>query len=467
MGHMSGAIHPEPVLERLSRVLGSQHLRTDPDSLDAHGWDALSLGRMHPQARFEPTRPLCVCFPGCTVEVAEILRLANEERVSVVPYGGGSGLMGGAISLSRGIVVDLQRMDRVRELDIEARTISVQAGIVLERLNTHLEPHGLIVGHDPWTLPVATVGGALSTNGLGYRGGKYGAMGDQVLGLEAVLPQGDLFRARPATKASTGIDLKSLFIGGEGCFGIVTEVTLKVFPRPETRVLSAYRFASFEGGFEAVKGLFAAGLQPCLMDYGDETDDPKGSTVLYLGFEGKDELVRAENHVAEVLCRDRGAISLPLARVQHFWNERHAAAYRFMQNRQLRRAPVASGVYQDWLHVALPISRVLDFRQYALEVAARWNVNFRDSGLWTRPELFSIRLAKQGDPDDRASLEEAVSELLHAVHEFRGSVEYCHGIGVKLAFLMSGEHGHGLQVMRSIKQVLDPLQIMNPGKLAL
>lgn len=375
--------------------------------------------------------------------------------------------MGGAISLNPGIIVDLTGMDRILEVDVGSRTARVEAGVVLEALEKALNKVGLMLGHDPWTLPVATVGGTVSTDSLGYRGGKYGSMGDQVLGLEAVLPQGQICRTRAVPKASTGINLNQLFIGGEGCFGIVTEVTLRVFSKAATRSLLGFRFPSFEVGFQAVRELFAAGLAPILMEYGDATDDPAGQATLYLGFEGKEGLVAAETADALAICLTLEGEKLEPTTAQNFWNERHSAARRFMTNRTERRQAVRRGLHQDWIHVSLPAAKVLAFREKALEIIARRQVEFRESGLWTRPELFSLRIAKNGDEKAQTEVEDTIFALLEAVHRFGGSMEYCHGVGAKLAPLMRSEHGPNLALMRSLKDWIDPNHIMNPGKLAL
>ena len=448
-------------------MLGSASVRTDPDETDLHAWDALSRSRIHPSHPIVPVLPLCVCTPGSTAEVQALVGVANEDGVPLVPYGGGSGLMGAAISLTPGIVVDLRRMNAVLEIDPASFTAQVQAGVVLEDLQSELQRSGLMLGHDPWTLPVATVGGAVSTDSLGYRGAKYGSMGSQVLGLEAVLPQGQVCRTRGVTKSSTGLDLNHLFIGGEGCFGILTEVTLRVFPVPEARSLHAVRFDSFARGFEAVQDFSGAGLRPILLDYGDEAEDPDGPSILYLGFEGKAEVVAAEEGVALAACGAHGGRRLAPGKAQRFWEERHTAARRFAANRTARRTVSETGLHQDWVHVALPASRVLAFRREAIAMASARNVRFRDSGLWTGPELFSLRLSKEGGEQARAELGEAILAILRRVHGFGGSVEYCHGVGVKLAPLMANEHGESLDVMRSVKRGLDPNGIMNPGKLGL
>ena len=166
-------------------------------------------------------------------------------------------------------------------------------------------------------------------------------------------------------------------------------------------------------------------------------------------------------------CLERQGERLDPDRAERFWRERHAAARRFAANRRERRRPSGSGVHQDWVHVALPASRVLAFRKEAIAMTAEHGVRFRESGLWTGPELFSLRLSREGGEGARAELGDAVSALLRAVHRFGGSVEYCHGVGVKLAPLMGGEHGDTLEAMRSLKRCLDPNGIMNPGKLGL
>lgn len=455
------------VVRRLTVLLGAGSVLTDEDETDLRAWDGLSASRIHPHRPIAPVRPLCVCLPASTEEVRAVVQAANEARVPVVPYGGGSGLMGGAVSLSPGIVVDTRRMDAVLEIDPEALTVRVQAGAVLEVLDAALGGSGLMLGHDPWTLPVATVGGAVSTNGLGYRGGKYGSMGSQVLGVEAVLPEGQVCRTRGVVQNSTGIDLDRLFIGGEGCFGILTEATLRVFPKPEERSLHAVRFDSFGRGFRAVRELFRAGLSPVLLDYGDETEDAEGPALLYLGFEGKAELVAAEDAVALEVCSANRGADLGAGEAERFWRGRHAAGRRFAANRRERRARSAQGAHQDWVHVALPASKVLAYRREALAIVAAHGARFRESGLWTRPELFSLRLSVEGGDEARAALGDAVMALLRSVHGFGGSVEYCHGVGVKLAPLMADEHRGNLELMRSLKRRLDPNGVMNPGKLGL
>jgi alkyldihydroxyacetonephosphate synthase len=458
-----------PIVKKLASVIDPGMIVTAPESLDELTWDALSEGRLHPQHRPDIAAPLCAVKPRCTDDVRRIVLFANAERTPILPYGGGSGLMGGALTVTPGIVVDLRAMDRIIAIDTDSRTLRAQAGVVLEALDNQLSKTGFILGHDPWTVPVATLGGAISTNSVGYRAGKYGSMGDQVLGLEAVLPSGEILRTRAVAKTSTGLNLNSLLIGGEGCFGIVTEATIRIFPTPEKRSIQALRFESFEIGYRAIQEIFRQGLRPALLDFGDADGKFAGGAVLYIGFEGIAEIVAAQASRARQICAGYGSKNWPQEEADRFWRERHTIARRFMQNRRQRRERGRDGVFRDWIHVALPGAQVLPFRDAAIAIIAKHGVELQESGLWIEPGLFSMPLALTDDGSNQAQrlLEETIEELLRLVQRMGGSMEYTHGVGVKLAPLMGEEHGYGLEVMRQIKRALDANNILNPGKLGL
>jgi alkyldihydroxyacetonephosphate synthase len=294
-------------------------------------------------------------------------------------------------------------------------------------------------------------------------------MGEQVLGLEAVMANGEILRTRGVRKSSAGINLNALFIGGEGCFGVITEATVRIFPAPEARLLSGFMFESFEQGYAAVQEIFSQRLRPALLDFGDDAEKHKEGAVLYLGFEGNGDTVEADASRAQSICAQKGGERLPEGQAEDFFRDRHVIARRFMQNRRQRRERGRDGIYRDWIHVALPASKVLGFRDAAAAIIERRGVRLQESGLWVQPELFSMRLGAEYDGANQAqlALEETVEELLRLVQKMGGSMEYTHGVGVKLAPLMAEEHGYGLEVMRRIKQTLDPNGILNPGKMGL
>jgi alkyldihydroxyacetonephosphate synthase len=457
------------VVKKLSTAIDGARISTEPALLDELSWDALSEGRMHPRHHPQVHAPLCAVRPQSTDEVRRIVLFANQEKIPLVPFGGGSGLMGGALSIRPCIAVDLRDMNRILEIDAAAHSARVQSGVVLESLDQQLNKAGFILGHDPWTVPVATIGGAISTNSVGYRAGIYGSMGEQVLGLEAVLPNGEVLRTRAVSKHSAGLQLNFLLIGGEGCFGIITEATIRIFPKPAARLFLGYLFPSFESGYGAIQQMFEQRLRPALLDFGDDEEKHDPGALLYLIFEGTKEIVTAEEALAAKICSACGARPLDRKEPQQFWRERHEIARQFARNRRRRRERGRDGVYRDWIHVALPASKVLAYKRMAQETAKRRGVRVQESGLWVQPELFSMRLGTEENetPDARLVLEETVEELLRLAQQVGGSMEYTHGVGIKLAPLMNDEHGYGLEVMRQIKRTLDPNNILNPDKLAL
>jgi alkyldihydroxyacetonephosphate synthase len=411
--------------------------------------------------------------------VAQVVKLAHDERVPLVPYGGGTGIMGAVTPLRGGIAVDLKRMSRIVEISVLDRTATVEAGVVLGDLDKALGREGLMLGHDPYSVPIATIGGAISTNGVGYRAARYGSMGDQVLGLEVVLPTGQVVQTRAVPKTSAGPSLHHLFIGSEGTLGIITQATIRVFRLPESRVFKALTFPGFEDGFHAVLEMFSLGLNPALTDLTEEPDSaPEGNsdhykTTLYLVFEGYAEEVEAQVARAMRVCQALEGEDVGPAPTQAYWDTRHDSAYSYKE-RFLDR-PVRDRPARDWPrrteypHVAIPASRVLEYRLRCQEIASRRQLRVREYSLWTQPELFSMILvdvALEGQGGN-GQLAQAVDEVLTLAQDMGGSMEYVHGVGVKLAHLVPRELGAGMEVLRGIKATLDPHGIMNPGKLAL
>ena len=448
------------MLEAVTALLGSSRVRTDEASLALLACDALHPSRLPAATR--PARPLCIVDPRCTEEVQEVVRLANAHRVPVVPLGGGSGLMGGALSVSPGVVLDLGGLADVRVRPAD-RTVEAGAGATIASLNAAAEAHGLMCGHDPWTVSVATVGGTIATNSLGYLGGKYGCMGDQVLGLEAVLPNGDVVVTRAVEKASTGPGLHHLLVGAEGCFGVVTRATLRLFPIPQARLLEGWEFDDFTTGFEAIDALLRAAIRPGLLEFGD--DDPHAGhdppTSLYLSYEGPEAVARAEAQLGQHICRQGGGRALHPSEVQDFWNQRHASGDAYATARRAGQRRGRPNI--DYVHVALPPSSVLPYRRESLKFLARRGLHVHQTGLWAHAGLFSLVYGCCNVTDTI----EVHERLLKMAQDAGGAMEYCHGVGLRLAPLMGREHGSGLAVLRRVKRELDPNLIMNPGKLGL
>ena len=464
--------------EDLTSFLDPSRISTSEDDLERFSGDALGVYRAFWAASHLTARPRMVVRPTSTQEVSRVIQYANAKGIPVVPYGGGTGVMGGAVAVEGCIVLDLKNMNNILDISREDRAARVQAGVVLQDLEAALNKNGLILGHDPWSLPIATVGGAISTDGVGYRAAKYGSMGQQVLGLEVVLPNGEVLSTKDTPSPYAGLSLKHLFIGAEGTLGIITGATIRAFPTPEKRILRAIGFPDFESGFRAVSEMYSQGVAPSMVDYGEEPLSGKpedgGSITLYLAFEGLPEVVEAQDRRAWAICQQYRAYDEGEKEARSFWETRHHTAERYKREvidnprpRTSRRR--RSSFRMDYLHVCLPSSKVLEYRRQCQQILSGYPIAVREWSLWGGPEFFSFLIVEESPPDDGTSeaMAQAVDWVLKLAQDMGGSMEYCHGVGIKLAHLMERELGVGMSVLQGIKRSLDPNNILNPGKLGM
>ena len=458
------------ILHPLIEIVGEENVLTNEYDLDRYSGDALTPSRAFGAEESFERLADAVALPGSTKEVSEIVKLAAAAGMPVVPYGGGTGVMGGALPIRGGIVVCMGRMDRILEVSPTDLTATVEAGVVVGDLVDWLEDHGLMFGHDPYSVPIATVAGTISTNGVGYRAAAHGPMGSQVVALEVVLPDGTVLETRQVPKYSSGPNLNHLFIGSEGVFGIITRATVRVFRRPEARALVSASFEGFDQGFEAAAELLAIGMRPTLLDLTEED----AGTTLYLLFEGFQEGVAAQEARWAKVCAQFGGTSTGPGPTADYWNYRHQSGENYKRNllgrpRRDRWERWGGGRGFDYLHMALPISKVLEYRDRCKEIMAGTGVRVVEYCIWSRPELFSMMLRSDEDAGDhiRERLAEVVEQVLTLAQDMGGTMEYCHGVGVKLNHLLRREQGTGHDLVKGLKSLLDPGNVMNPGKLAL
>ena len=456
-------------LHSFENIVGDANVLADPYDLDRYSADALTPFRAFGVEEALQRLADLVVRPATTGQVAEIVALAAQQRIPLIPYGGGTGVMGGILPVQGGIIIDLQRMNRILEVNPQDQTVYVEAGTVLQDLEDALDEQGLMAGHDPYSVAIATVGGAISTNGVGYRAGAIGPMGDQVVALEVVLPNGRVLVTPQVPKTSSGPNLNHLFIGSEGVFGVITKATLRVRRLPESQVFATIAFDSFSQGFNAVSELRALDIRPTLLDLTEE----EGRVRLYLLFEGFREGVAALEARSMEICSQFKGHNVGPEPTQAYWRDRHQSGENYklsaLGKPRQDRWQRGGGRGFDYLHLALPISRVLEYRERCERAMAGSGVMVTEYAIWSRPELFSMLLAPEPGAGDnfRESLSQVVQQVLTLAQDMGGVMEYCHGVGVKLGHLLAREMGVGHQVIRALKESLDPAGIMNPSKLGL
>lgn len=428
-------------------------------------FDALRPYRAYPGLRMGGYAPTFLLRPESTAEVSSTIRVAKRFHVPVVPYGGGTGLMGAAVALRGGMLVDTARMNHIEELSREDMTFRAESGVVLEDAYRQLNQHELLFAHDPWTRPIATIGGAISTNSLGYLGAKYGSIGNQLLGVEAVLPDGEILKTRPAQFSSTGFDLRRLFIGTEGLFGIVTWAVVRAFPKLEAMKLVSYRFPTFKAAHRAISRMRVENVRPSMIDYGEEPGSDE-SSQLNMAFDGLEGEVFAQSAKAEDVISGCGGSKSDDAEARGFWEHRHDIALTYQRRISKRVPDEEPRTKYDYVHISLPSSKVVSFREALLSIARSEGVKVLEVGLWQGPELLSMVLsASASDPKTATRrLWQASNKIIKHGQDLGGAMEYCHGVGLKLAHLMKREHGVGLEIMRQMKRTIDPLNILNPQK---
>jgi glycolate oxidase len=319
------------IVQELRSICGAGQVLTAPADLICYGFDAT----------FQTYRPDAVVLPAATAEVAAVLKLANQRGFTVTPRGAGTGLAGGAVPVQGGVVMSLARMNRLVELDRRNLQAVVEPGLVTLELQQAAERAGLFYPPDPASGRVSTIGGNLATNAGGPRCFKYGVTRDYVLGLEVVLPTGEILHTGGRTvKNVTGYDLTRLLVGSEGTLGVITRATLRLIARPETRQTLLAVFDRLEDAGRAVEAVVAAGVVPCSLELMDQATigvveaylhaglPVAAEAILLIEVDGYREAVARQAAEAARLCREAGAAQVRVAETEaeaaELWRARKA-----------------------------------------------------------------------------------------------------------------------------------------------
>lgn len=261
--------------------------------------------------------------------------------------------------------------------------------------------------------------------------------------------------------------------------GIITEATLEVFPQPEERSLHSFRFSDFTPGFNAVQEMYSIGLHPAMLDFAEEystnsiSQSAKSITTLHLSFNGFREEAIAQRDRARKICSVSGGEEMPYQVAETFWRERHDTAERYKREVQGLGASARRRRRErqmDYLHVAIPASTVLNYYTFCRDLLSDRGIPICEWSLWGRPEYFSLLIAdpSSAEEGDQQLMSQTVDDLLTAAQNLGGSMEYCHGVGLKLTHLMMRDRGEaGMVALRNVKKALDPRGILHPGNLGL
>lgn len=454
----------QSIVVELEKIVGKAGVLSTSEDLAVYSYDGT----------FAEHRPEVVVLPVSTDQVSQVVRLAAAENIPVVTRGMGSGLAAASVPFSGGITLSLTRMNRILEIDPINATAQVEAGVITADLQTAVEQVGLFYPPDPSSIKHSTIGGNIACNAGGPRCLKYGVTGDYVLGLTVVLADGRVLRCGgKLIKDVAGYDLKALFTGSEGTLGVITEALLRLRARPKAARTALVEYPRLEDAARSVNAILSAGIVPATLELMDETALACIEEAMHLGLPLDVEatlLIESDGNEAGVVQREIEAI----AEICRAWGARQVKvaqdeteraslwkARRSVSPALARKAPNKLG--ED---ITVPRSAIPEAIRQLKAISSRYGlpiVIFGHAGDGNlHPNiLFDKRVPEQWEKVERMAAEEFALAL-----QLGGTLSGEHGIGaLKRPYLRDALGDISIEIQKRIKAALDPLNIMNPGKI--
>ena len=455
---------PTEFSSQLQAILPASAFSLEPGVLAGYARDESS----------QPGRiPLAVVWAETAEQVASVLQLCNRQRVPVTARGGGSSLEGNAVPSPGGIVLSLEKMNRLLEVLPQDFQCRVQPGLVYDELNRQLARHGLFFAPGPSSGDVATIGGMVGNNAGGLNALRYGVTRHHVLRLQVALADGSLvwFGTR-AMKTSSGLDLVQLMVGSEGLLGIVTEIILRLHGLPE-RSTALAQFADLEAAAGAVFEVMSSGITPGALELVDalsihHINQYKGwswveAPTLIFEFHGTPSAIQEEAAIAQDICTSLGALRFEIATTPALRDQLWAG------RKEITNAEKA--LYPDYVmlkgDIAVPLSQYVPTIRQAQLLGEKHGLQVSIFGHAGDGNIHWHTLVPPQDPQALERGETAAAELIRFALSVGGTASAEHGIGLAKREFLIEEHGPAVEVMKKIKQTLDPNGILNPGKMFL
>jgi alkyldihydroxyacetonephosphate synthase len=458
--------------ESLGALVGADRVRADAAERRAHARDCWPRWVLAERAGVATPEADVVVRPRSTAEVSSVLRWCTETGTPITPYGAGSGVVGGAVAMRGGVLLDLSGLAGLVTLDEVSGVATFRAGTLGPDVESAVNARGWTVGHYPSSIMCSTVGGWVAARGAGQCSTRYGKAEDLVVAIEAVLPDGTIWRTTPAPRTAAGPDLWRLLAGAEGTLGVVTEVTFRLSPLPEVRRFGGWLFPSLRDGLDALRAVMRTGARPAVLRLYDALD-----TTLVLGrddgvllvtvCEGDPDVVAAEEAVLRRCCA--AATDLGPEPGEHWWAHRYDVSFNLP--RVLSGQVLGPYAFADTIEVAALWGRLAETYD-AMKAATAPHVAVVFAHVsHCYPEgasiYWSFATDAASDADALARYDAVWAAAMTACRAAGGTIAHHHGVGQARAPWLAEELGAGYGVLRAVKAALDPAGICNPGKLAL
>ena len=457
---------PQPSIlsSALCSRLGADRVLTAREDILPYGFDGTATLKQLPS---------CVVFPRDAADVSAVLKLAREHRAPVVTRGSGTGLSGGSVPLPCAVVLCLVKMDRILEVDTANLTLRAEAGAITQKIYEAADAVGLFYPPDPGSMKISTIGGNVAENSGGLRGLKYGVTRDYVMGLEVVLADGSIcWLGSKCVKDVAGYNLRDLFIGSEGTLGVVTQVLLKLLPKPAARQTLLATYTAMDAAAETVSAIIAAKIIPCTLEFLDQktlrcVEDfakvglPRdAAAILLIETDGHPAAVADEAAKIEDLCRLHGASSV----------RRAATAAEAAQLATARRSAFSAlarlrptTILED---VTVPRSELASMIRAVEVIAKKHDLNIATFGHFGDGNLHPTILTDERDTAEMHRVELAFTEIVDETMKRGGTITGEHGVGLaKKPFLKRQLGDNSYELLRLVKFSLDPDGLLNPGKI--
>jgi len=445
-------------------ILGAERVLTDEDDLFCYSYDATAVAASE--------LPEVVLLPRTTEHVADIVKIATRYKIPVYTRGAGTNLSGGSIPTHKGIVLSMLDMNSILEIDAENLTAKVEAGVVIQSLLDEADRYGLLFPPDPGTVQTATIGGAVAECAGGLRGLKYGITKDYVMGIKAVLADGSVVSFGGKTiKNVSGFDMKAVFVGSEGLLGIITEVLLKLIPKPEARQSMMVTYPDLSDAARTIREIIAAKVIPATLEILDNTTiraveeyrkiglPLDAEAILLIEVDGVRGAVEHEAKMVKDICMSCGAGSIFVAeddsRRDEIWAARRAALPALV-----RMSPTT--ILED---ATVPRSKIPEMVRIIRDISDKHNVRIGIFGHAGDGNLHPTILTDESDAEEMDRVHLAISEIFDGALSLGGTLSGEHGIGISKAKFMPRQFSEAeLGLMKRLKMAFDPDDILNRGK---
>ncbi len=454
----------QKVLNKIKSIVGDRNYFDSPEHKIAYSYDATPIYQQQPEA---------VVFPETVEQIIELVKLANEENFSIVPRGAGTGLSGGSIPVENSIVVVMTRWRRILETDVNNQTILVEPGVITETIDLEACKYDLFYPPDPGSMKISTIGGNVAENAGGLRGLKYGVTKNYVLGLEFVTPTGELvFIGGKNYKDVAGYNLRDIMIGSEGTLGIFTKILLRLIPRPKLTKTIQATFSNVIDSGKAVSEITTSGIVPSMLEFLDNTTikcvedyakiglDTSAESILLIEIDGKTSEVEIEQELVRSICIKNNATNVKVAK-----DESEAlllkSARRTAFSALARVKPTT--ILED---ATVPRSFLPDMLEEIQKIVKEEDILLGNFGHAGDGNLHPTCLSDERDYNEIHKAERAFEKIFNAALKFGGTITGEHGVGLaKKKFLPLQFGNAGIELMKKIKSVWDPNNILNPGKI--